>query len=121
MAFPNPTINTGNIPYKHYRLRPRDFGRFTDTWEYEDGGMDFNRRTSSPPYIWEIEFLEGRTEAEVAQFDTFWEANGIDTTFDFTDPAGATHNGVRILEYSRSHAEHRRWEINVVFVLIKYP
>lgn len=118
-TFPNPAVS--GLRYKRYRAIPRDFGGVTDSWEYEDGGRDFNRRTSNPPYKWEIEYGP-LTAAQFAQFDTFWETVGIDVTFDFTDKAGTTHtNNVRVESYERNHDEHKSWRSFVRFVLVKYP
>jgi hypothetical protein len=119
MAFPN-AVSTG-IPYKHFRKLPRDYGKYTDDFEYEDGGMDFNRRTSNPPHVWEIEFLGGRSAAETAQFDTFWDSVGTDNTFDFVDPDGVTWTNVRVKSYSRDHRQHFSWLRDIAFTLIKYP
>ena len=118
MAFPNSTA-TG-FKYKFYDELPRNFGAVTDTWEYEDAGKDFNTRTSTPPREWVIEYGP-LTKTQCDQFDTFWEANGIHTTFDFVDKYAVTWTGVRIKSYTRSHEAHKSWRKFVRFELIKYP
>ena len=117
MAFP--TAASTGLPYSRFIAKPRDFASITDSWEYEDGGMDFNRRTGSPAYIWEVEFAP-MSYANMAQFDTFWESVGIDSSFSFTDKYSVTWTGVRVKEYSRAHPEHRSWNQVVAFTLIKY-
>lgn len=118
-TFPTPAI-TGRR-YKHYKVMPRDFGAVTDSWEYEDGGMDYNRRTSSPPYRWRIVYGP-LTAAQLATFTAFWESVGTDVTFDFTDRAGTTHtNNVRVESYEETHEDHKSWKNFVTFILVKHP
>lgn len=119
MYFPDPTRN-GGIPYEHFDEVPRDFGNITDSYEYEDGGKDFNRRTSNPPRIWNLTFIGGLTKSQTDQFDEFWETVGIDTTFDFEDKYGAIWANVRVMDYSRSHDAHKAWDKRVAFTLIQY-
>jgi hypothetical protein len=117
-TFPNNTISGHR--YRHYKAEPRDFGGVTDSWEYEDGGKDFNRRTSSPARRWRIEYGP-LTAAQAAVFDTFWESVGIDVTFDFTDKAAVNWTNVRIESYERTHDAHKSWRNFVTFVIVKYP
>ena len=119
MAFP--TAASTGIPYEHFYQAPKDYAAITDGWEYEDGGMDFNRRTSTPPREWRIEFRGGLSWADIAQFDTFWDSVGVDVTFDFTDKFSVTHSSVRVKDYSRSHEKHMWWMQSVAFTLVKYP
>lgn len=116
-SFPN-SASTG-LFYKHYDERPRDWESVTDMYEYEDGGRDFNERTTSPAREWEIDYGPLR-KSQSDQFDTFWETYRLSGTFDFVDKYGVTWNGVRIKSYSRSHPEHRSWRKTVSFVLVKY-
>lgn len=117
MAFP--TAAATGIKYHHYDLLPRDWASITDVFEYEDGGMDFNRRSSNPPYIWRIVFRP-MSASDAQQFDDFWEGVGINETFSFTDKNSVTHTNVRVKEYSRTHEAHKSWEQIVSFTLIKY-
>lgn len=117
--FPSDVL-TG-IRYFHYLERPRDYISVTDTYEYEDAGMDFNERSSNPPYMWDIEFKHRLSKAQTDIFDAFWDAKRMAGTFDFTDKYGTTWTGVRIKEYSRSHQANRSWDRTVRFVLVKYP
>ena len=114
-----PDSQTTGIRYKFFDDVPRNFAAVTDSWEYEDGVRDFNRRTSNPPREWRLECLV-RSKAERAIFDDFWEDVGIDIPFDFTDKYGDIWSNVRVKTYSRSHEGHKSWRKQVVFELIGY-
>ena len=119
LEFPEPNI-TG-ILYEHYDAMPRPWGDIADKYEFEDGGVTFNRRADSPIQEWQLDMIGGLTKYQTALFDEFWDAVGNDRTFSFTDKDGTTHTGVRVKEYSRSHEAHRSWSRRVSFRLIKYP
>ncbi len=115
-----PTDDLTGIPYFHYDLRPRERAKVTDSYEYEDGGMDLNVR-GDPPYIWDIQFRGGLSKAQTDVFDAFWETVGTHQTFDFVDKYNVTWTGVRVMNYSRSHPDHKAWDKTVTFQLVKYP
>jgi hypothetical protein len=116
-----PTDVLSGVPYFHYDELPRDFAKYTDPYEYEDGGMDFNRRTSNPPRIFNITFIKNLSKDITDAFDSFWESNGIDGTFSFTAKDGTVYTNVRIQSYSRSHADQYAQIRTVSFVLVKNP
>jgi hypothetical protein len=117
-TFPN-AASTG-IAYKHYDELPRDFSAVTDSYEFEDSGRTFNRRTSNPPRVWNIEFKGHLTKTQTDQFDDFWETVGIDVPFDFVDKYGVTWANVRVKDYSRSHQAHKAWDKKVAFTLVSF-
>jgi len=119
LEFPEPDI-TG-ILYEHYDPMPRPWGDIADKYEFEDGGVTFNRRADSPIQEWQLDMIGGLTKYQTALFDEFWDAVGNDRSFSFTDKDGTTHTGVRVKDYSRSHEAHKRWSQRVSFRLIKYP
>ena len=119
LEFPEPNL-TG-ILYEHYDELPRPWGDIADKYEFEDGGVTFNRRADSPIREWRLDMIGGLTKAQTLLFDEFWNAVGNDRSFSFTDKDGTVHTGVRVKEYSRSHEAHRSWSRRVSFRLIKYP
>lgn len=119
LEFPDPDITS--IPYEHFDDMPRPWGDIVDSYEFEDGGRTFNRRTDSPVTEWRLDMLGGLTKSQTNIFDEFWDAVGTDRPFSFTDKYGTTHTGVRIRDYSRSHEAHRSWSRRVSFTLVKYP
>lgn len=117
LEFPEPNI-TG-IRYHHYEEVPVDWDGVTDDYEYEDGGKDFNVRTSSPTQRWEIEF----TPLTYAQLQIFKEFNRVarrDRTFSFTDKYGVTWSNVRIESYKQNHDAHKSWRNTANFTLAQY-
>lgn len=118
LEFPDPTL-TG-IPWNHVKKFPVDWDGVTDTWEYEDGGRDFNERTDTPLTEWEVTFT-GLSRAQLDIFDEFNKAVRRSRTFSFIDNYGVTHTGVRIRSYESGHDGNVSWINNCTFRLVKYP
>ena len=118
LYFPDPA--TTGIDWARFDDEPEKWGDVTVTHEYYDGGRSFNVLTDTPPQFWEIGYT-GLTPEEAEVFDAFWSAARLNRTFSLIDKYGTTQTGVRIAEYSRSHKEHRSWDKEVTFRLVKYP
>lgn len=125
LLFPLPT-SLGLPGYKRFYAAPKPWGEVTDSHQYADGGMSFNRRTDTPLREWELEIdcngsSHSASKALTDLYDAFSDNAGVDRTFSFTDKYGTTHTGVRIKSYERNHAEHKSWIQSVSFVLWKLP
>lgn len=117
MDFPNDQI-TG-IPRARFYAAPPDFPAVTDSWEYADGGRDFNEVSDTPPRRWEY-FYTGLSPAQAFQFDEFANTVRRSVPFDFTDPYGVTWTNVFIEDYKRYHDAHKSWIVTVEFYLVGY-
>lgn len=118
LYFPDPT--TTGIDWARFDDEPEKWADVTLTHEYYDGGRSFNVLTDTPPQYWEIGYT-GLTPEEAEIFDAFWSAARLNRTFSLIDKYGDTQTGLRIVEYSRGHKEHKSWDKEVTFRLVKYP
>ncbi len=110
------------LPYRRTRFyaSPADYNKITDTYEYEDGGRDFNEVASSAPQRWEYEYLY-RTPEQAKMFDAFYDQVRLKNPFFLRDKYGTVHSNVRVESYSRTHESHKSWRNDVKFRLVKYP
>lgn len=113
-----PTYELSGVRWRHWDDVPKDYSSVTDSYEYEDGGRDFNVR-GAPPKVWNLD-RTGATKAQTDIFDAFWDSVGTSTPFVFTDKYGTTWTNVRIQSYSRSHEAHKSWSRTLAITLVKY-
>src|SRR5690242_10467067 len=105
MYFPSSDI-TG-IPKSRFYAAPPDYDQITDSWQYEDGGRDFNEVAppANAPRRWEYGFT-GLTPEQAKIFDDFYDAVRKVTPFDFRDKYGVVWSNVYVEDYSRAHEAH---------------
>jgi hypothetical protein len=122
MDFPS-DYYTG-IPRSRFYAEPPDFDKITDSWEYADGGKDFNEVADNPPRRWEYEYIlisaTNTDPASAAQFDTFYNTVRKSTPFNFLDKYGDVWNNVYVEDYSRTHQAHKPWVVFIKFKLVGY-
>lgn len=121
--FPSYTF-TGKRPRREIELAP-DWKSVTDDYEFEDGGHDFNERSDAAPVRWEYVVDGFGTTAAAARDDVsvyhdFWNTYRLSQPFNFTDKYGVTWANVHIESYSRTHSEHKSWQVTCSFNLVSY-
>ncbi len=107
------------IPRNRFYDEPPDYDQITDSWEYEDGGKDFNEVADNAPRRWEY-FYTGLSPSEAVQFDEFYSEVRLSKPFLFVDKFGNVWNNVYIDKYARTWDEHRSWIVTVKFHLVGY-
>lgn len=123
--FPDARLLTGTqvlAPTRFDDIEP-DFDQITDSWEYEDGGEDFNEVSPTAPLEWEYEMkviangdiARGYAEREI--FEGFYKAMRKVNSFYFVDKWNQVWSDVRIKSYQSTHSEHKSWQHNIVFRL----
>ena len=117
-----PSTPAGAI-VQHWDAMPMDWRAVTDEYEYEDGGKDFNERSSVAPRRWRIEYVcpagtHAAAKAIFDQFDAFFNVVRFTQVFTFTDKYGTAWSNVRIEEYERTHDAHKSWIVYVRFTLV---
>lgn len=116
--FPDATITPTIGPSRFYPAPP-DWKQITDTWEYEDGGKDFNEVASSTPLRFEYSY-PAVPKAHLPIYDEFNNQARLVNAFYFRDPDDLVWSTVRIEDYNRNHEAHKRWKHDVAFVLAGY-
>lgn len=115
------------VPIKRRRFyaAPPDYGKITDSWEYEDGGKDFNEVADTASRSWDYDYRLNNQNAptdpvEMPIFDTFYDNVRLSRSFNFNDKYGTTFTGVRVQSYDRTHQKHMPWDQDVKFKLVKF-
>lgn len=103
----------------HFRFKdqPNAWEEITETYEYEDGGRDFNEIAGSVPYRWEY-IYQKVNKAHKPIFDLFNDVARRANTFYFKDPENIVWSNVRIENYDRDHEGHKRWVHDAEFELV---
>lgn len=115
---------TGTRQRREMEIAPA-WADVTDSYEYEDGGKDFNERSDVAPVRWEyvVDCL-GSTAAQARDaasvYHTFWNTYRLSRPFNFKDKYGITWKDVRIESYDRSHDAHKSWSVAVTFQLVSF-
>ncbi len=119
---PTRSIDTGPVNNRFYE-EPPDYGKVTDSWQYEDANEDFNEVASSAPRRWEYGYKIWKggniaaADAYRAIFDEFYNQARKANPFYFRDKYGKVWENVRIEDYDRNHSAHKSWEHDVLFRL----
>lgn len=97
--------------------------KVVDSFEYEDGGKDFNEVSDNAPRRWEYEYhlvnrIANTDPPENAIFDEFYNQARRSTPFILRDKHGVEWSNVRVEAYRRTHREHKPWDVDISFKLI---
>lgn len=116
-----PDLPSGAI-VTHWDALPNDWKKITETFEYEDGGEDFNEVSDVAPKRWKYEVAipaatHAAAKAIFDQYDAFFNDVRYSLPFIFTDKYGTAWSDVRIEEYERTHDAHKSWIVFVKFTL----
>lgn len=117
-----PSISVTDAIIQHWDALPPDWKSVTDTYQFQDGGEDFNEVSDNAPKRWHYEVVIPRTSHALAKgvadvYDAFFNEVRYSQPFVFTDKYGTDWSDVRIEEYDRSHDAHKSWIIYIKFVL----
>lgn len=118
LYFPSADITPTVGPSRFYN-QPDDFKAITDSWEYEDGGKDFNEVADRAPIYFEYAY-PAVPKLHTPIYDEFWRQARLINSFSFKDPDGNVWADVRIEDYNRTHEAHKRWRHDVAFRLVTY-
>lgn len=115
-----PSTQITDIPRNRFYVE-RDYEQITDSWEYEDGGKDFNEVADAAvaPRRWQYVY-DGLTPEQAEQFDEFNDDVRLVTPFTFIDKYDVAWSNVFIKEYKRTHEAHKSWVVRVEFNLVGY-
>lgn len=114
-----PRIITQPIVHNRYDGTEPEWDKITDSWEYEDGRMDFNEVGDTAPRRWEY-LYQNVPKVQLPIFDEFWNQARKAYSFHFRDPEGVVWSNVHIDDYARPHDGHKRWRKEVSFKLIGF-
>lgn len=120
-----PTPSQGGPQFSKYLKEPEDWKAITVSSEFEDGARDFLVHASTTPQYYDLEY-NGLPDTQASTLDSFWDAHGLHTLFDFIEPrnhpwtgAGSTVTGCRFASYERDHV--KVWGQKRTVRIVKYP
>jgi hypothetical protein len=111
-----PPLSSQQLVHHRFRDVPQDWDAMTQTFEYEDGSLDYNEVADDTPREWEYVY-QNVPKVQKVVFDEFNNATRRANAFYFKDPEGIIWPDVRIKDYNRDHDEHKRWTQTAQFQL----
>lgn len=114
--------NASTVILTRYVEVPKKHEKRTNTFEYDDGGKDYNTISDGLPEAWDYGVKIAESNARQADayrtiFDRFSDAVGVNQPFYFRDKYDVVWSDVRVTDYSRTHDAHKSWVFDVLFNL----
>jgi len=112
-TYPTPlhsaSYDTGPIYLKYLKVR-KDWAAITLISTFEDGGIDTNTSADNVLQEYLLEY-DGLSDEDANILDQFWDAHGLNVTFDFYEPRdhpwtfqeGNLVTGCRFISFDRDH------------------
>jgi hypothetical protein len=114
-----PSDDIVGFPRSRFYAEPPQYSKVTDSYEFEDGGRDFNEVADVAPRRWEYEYTH-RTPEQRFIFDAFFDTARLINPFIFRDKYGNEWPNVRVEKYQPEHERHKSWINEIKFDLISF-